>query len=81
MTYLDVILSEIIDWVVVEVMQALGKIPAEQREVLILKEFEGMKFKQIAAILGCPESTVKSRMYYGLSGLRTALARRGINSV
>lgn len=63
------------------VMQALGKIPAEQREVLILKEFEGMKFKQIAAILGCPESTVKSRMYYGLSGLRTALVRRGITSV
>ena len=61
-------------------MKALGKIPAEQREVLILKEFEGMKFKEIAAILGCPESTVKSRMYYGLSGLRTALARRGINS-
>jgi RNA polymerase sigma-70 factor (ECF subfamily) len=63
------------------VKQALGKIPAEQREVLILKEFEGMKFKQIAAILGCPESTVKSRMYYGLSGLRTALVRRGITSV
>jgi len=56
---------------------ALEQIPAEQREVLILKEFEGLKFKEIAAILDCPESTVKSRMYYGLSGLRTALTRRG----
>jgi len=57
---------------------ALGEIPREQREVLILKEFEGLKFKEIAEILGCPESTVKSRMYYGLSGLRSVLARRGI---
>jgi len=56
---------------------ALKQIPAEQREVLVLKEFEGLKFKEIAAILDCPESTVKSRMYYGLSALRTALVRRG----
>ena len=33
---------------------------------LVLKEFEGLKFREIAEILGCPESTVKSRMYYGL---------------
>jgi RNA polymerase sigma-70 factor (ECF subfamily) len=45
---------------------------------LILKEFEGLKFKEIAEILGCPESTVKSRMYYGLSGMRSVLTRRGI---
>jgi len=56
---------------------ALKQIPAEQREVLVLKEFEGLKFKEIAAILDCPESTVKSRMYYGLTALRTALTRRG----
>jgi RNA polymerase sigma-70 factor (ECF subfamily) len=60
------------------VLKALEQIPDEQREVLILKEFEGLKFKEIALILDCPESTVKSRMYYGLNGLRTVLARRGI---
>jgi RNA polymerase sigma-70 factor (ECF subfamily) len=58
--------------------RALDDLPPEQREVLILKEFEGLKFREIAAILGCPESTVKSRMYYGLSGVRAALIRRGI---
>jgi len=58
--------------------RALGEIPPEQREVLVLKEFEGLKFREIAEILDCPESTVKSRMYYGLSGLRDALARQGI---
>ena len=60
------------------VARALESIPAEQREVLILKEFEGLKFREIADVLGCPESTVKSRMYYGLNGLRSALVRNGI---
>ena len=61
--------------------RALAEIPPEQREVLVLKEFEGLKFREIAEILGCPESTVKSRMYYGLSGLRSALARQGIRGL
>ncbi len=60
------------------VQNGLLEIPAEQREVLILKEYEGLKFKEIAEVLSCPESTVKSRMYYGLNGLRSALARQGI---
>lgn len=60
------------------VLRALHEIPPEQREVLVLKEFEGLKFREIAELLGCPESTVKSRMYYGLNGMRTALSRRGI---
>ena len=59
------------------VTQALSTIPPEQREVLVLKEFEGLKFREIAEILGCPESTVKSRMYYGLNGLRSVLVRQG----
>ena len=60
------------------VLEALEQIPPDQREVLVLKEFEGLKFREIAEILRCPESTVKSRMYYGLNGLRNALERRGI---
>ena len=63
------------------VLRALERIPQPQREVLVLKEFEGLKFKEIAEILDCPESTVKSRMYGGLSELRTVLARRGIRGV
>ena len=60
------------------VQEGLREIPPEQREVLILKEYEGLKFKEIAEVLSCPESTVKSRMYYGLNGLKNALARQGI---
>lgn len=57
---------------------ALGRLPREQREVLVLKEYEGLKFREIAELLGCPESTVKSRMYHGLSCLRHELEERGI---
>jgi RNA polymerase sigma-70 factor (ECF subfamily) len=62
------------------VMRALKQIPREQREGVVLKEYEGLKFKEIAEILSCPESTVKSRMYYGLNGVRAALVRDGITS-
>jgi RNA polymerase sigma-70 factor (ECF subfamily) len=55
------------------VHDALERIPREQREVLVLKEFEGLKFREIADLLGCPESTVKSRLYYGLDNLRAEL--------
>ena len=60
------------------VLRALNQLPPEQREVVVLKEFEGLKFREIAEILGCPESTVKSRMYYGLNGVRTTLMGQGI---
>lgn len=63
------------------VARALRRLPAEQREVLVLKEYEGLKFREIAEILGCPESTVKSRMYYGLATLKEALGREGIRSL
>jgi RNA polymerase sigma-70 factor (ECF subfamily) len=62
------------------VSSALNEISPEQREVLILKEYEGMKFREIAEILGCPESTVKSRMYHGLTALKTILTRDGFGT-
>ena len=50
---------------------ALKQIPADQRMVVIMKEYEGLKFREIAEILDEPENTVKSRLYYGLTKLRT----------
>lgn len=50
--------------------KALERIPEEQKMIIILKEFEGLKFREIADILGLPENTVKSRLYYGLTALR-----------
>lgn len=55
------------------VRRALQGLPAEMRQVIIMKEYEGLKFSEIADILGIPVSTVKTRMYTGLSELRKRL--------
>jgi RNA polymerase sigma-70 factor (ECF subfamily) len=60
------------------VRRALAVLPQDQREVLLLKEYEGLKFREIADVLGVPESTVKSRMYAGLDAMRTSLTGLGI---
>lgn len=48
---------------------ALQRIPAEQREVVVMKELHQLTFPEIASILDLPENTVKSRLYYGLKAL------------
>ena len=61
------------------VQDALRALNQEQREVVIMKEFEGLKFREIAEVLNISENTVKSRMYYGLDGLKKILDKRNIN--
>lgn len=58
--------------------KALLAIPDEQRTVVILKEYEGLKFREIAEILRESENTVKSRMYYGLKSLRKVFKKWNI---
>jgi RNA polymerase sigma-70 factor (ECF subfamily) len=53
--------------------QALAALPERQRTVVILKEYHGLKFREIAEILDTPESTVKSRLYHGLESLARSL--------
>jgi len=55
------------------IRRAIADLPPEQKTVLLLKEYEGMKFHEISEMLDCPLSTVKSRMYYALDGLRKSL--------
>ena len=52
--------------------------PDEQREVIILKEYQGLTFLEIAQVLDVPISTVKTRLYRGLDQLRSRLERQGI---
>ena len=59
--------------------RALLELNEEQREIVIMKEYEGLKFREIAEILNISENTVKSRMYYGLDGLKKILEKRNIN--
>lgn len=59
--------------VAAHVKRALQGLPPEMRQVIVMKEYEGLKFAEIAEILGIPLSTVKTRMYTGLSELRKRL--------
>jgi len=60
------------------VRRAISGLPEEQREVVILKEYEGLTFLEIAQALDVPVSTVKTRLYRGLGQLRVRLEREGI---
>jgi len=42
---------------------AIDKLPEREREVLVLKEFEGLRYREIAELLGIPIGTVMSRLY------------------
>lgn len=57
---------------------ALADLPAEQREVFVMREHAGMPFKEIAAVVGVPENTAKSRMRYALEHLRARLIEAGV---
>ena len=58
--------------------KCLMELSEEQRKVVIMKEYEGLKFREIAEALNISENTVKSRMYYGLDGLKKILERNRI---
>jgi RNA polymerase sigma-70 factor (ECF subfamily) len=59
------------------VHDALHSLSPAHREVLMLVHGEGLTQPQIAQRLGLPLGTVKTRLFYGLRALRTALAERG----
>jgi RNA polymerase sigma-70 factor (ECF subfamily) len=59
------------------VEEAMALLPEEQRTAIILKEYHGMTFQEIADMQGCPLSTVKTRLYQGLTVLRRHLEKNG----
>ena len=59
------------------VAKAMDTLSDEQRSAVILKEYHGLTFQEIADVQGVPLSTVKTRLYQGLSVLRRELEKRG----
>ena len=59
--------------------KALSKLPEEQRMVVIMKEYEGLKIREIAEAMNISENTVKSRLYYALGSLKKLLEQWNIN--
>jgi RNA polymerase sigma-70 factor, ECF subfamily len=56
-----------------EVRAALEQLPVEFREVVVLRELEGLSYKEIAAVTGIPIGTVMSRLARGRERLLTIL--------
>jgi RNA polymerase sigma-70 factor (ECF subfamily) len=60
------------------VERAMALLPEDQRTAIVLKEYHGLTFQEIADLLGCPLSTVKTRLYQGLSVLRRELGKTAV---
>ena len=56
------------------VERVMAGLPDEQRTVIVLKEYHELTFQEIADLIGCPLSTVKTRLYQGLAVLRREVA-------
>jgi RNA polymerase sigma-70 factor (ECF subfamily) len=52
------------------VRELLNLLPSPQRHVIVARMFEGKKFREVAASLGCPLNTALARMHEGLKKLR-----------
>jgi RNA polymerase sigma-70 factor (ECF subfamily) len=55
------------------VRRAIEMLPDREREVLVLKEFEGLKYREIAEVVGIPIGTVMSRLYSARRNLAAAI--------
>jgi RNA polymerase sigma factor (sigma-70 family) len=60
-----------------EVRAALGELPAAQREALLLAYFGGYTQREVAALVGVPLGTVKTRMAAGMRKMKAALQDAG----
>ena len=61
------------------VSKAMALLPEDQRTAIILKEYHGLTFQEIAELLDCPLSTVKTRLYQGLTVVRKQLHQAGVS--
>ncbi len=57
------------------IRQAVASLPADLRQIVVMKEFEEMTFQEISDALDLPLSTIKSRLYTALKQLRMKLER------
>ena len=60
------------------VRRLLAGLPDRQRIVILMKEYQGLTFREIAEILEVPEGTVKARLYNGLRAMRKQIEASGI---
>ncbi|MCH8296254.1 sigma-70 family RNA polymerase sigma factor [Candidatus Poribacteria bacterium] len=59
-----------------QVRLALSRLPEDLRIIVVMRHYDGLKFREIAEILRCPVSTVKSRMVSGMQRLSQMLSKQ-----
>lgn len=64
----------LLGWQIEEAMRQIGE---QHRQVLVETYYRGRPYADVAAELGVPEGTIKSRVYYGLRALRVVLEELG----
>jgi len=64
-----------------QLAHAVDDLPLPYREVVVLRALQELSYREIAAIVGCPESTARSRMDYGLEYLRKYYRRRDTGKI
>lgn len=56
-----------------QIMDALEQLPEDQKQVILLREVEGLSYKEICDIMGIPEGTVMSRLFYARKKMQKLL--------
>jgi RNA polymerase sigma-70 factor (ECF subfamily) len=60
-----------------EVRRAIAELPPKQRAAVLMHKYEEMEYSQIAGVLGCSESALKSLLFRAYETLRSRLAHMG----
>jgi len=60
------------------VREMLERLPEDQREVIVLRHYADMSFKEIASVTNCSINTALGRMRYGLINLRKMMVQKQI---
>ena len=58
---------------------ALGRLSTDHRDVIELTFFQGLSYAEIADVVGCPENTVKTRMFHARKQLKGFLEAAGFD--
>lgn len=62
----------------VAIEHALGQLPHKHRLAFVLREFEGLSYKEMAEVMGCSQGTVMSRLHHARKKLQNALVEMGV---